>query len=575
MFQYVKHVFYLVESIDYETVTLYSKPVDENEYKNTHTGGEGKMKAKVMDGMQRFSKAMFIPVLILPIAGILIALGNLLTNQRLLEVIPFLNNPITTGFGTILTGSLVSILGNLGLIFCVGITVGLANKEKAVAGFTALLGYLVFVNAMNKFMQLSGVLYEGETLQGTGQTLVLGVQILDMGVFLGLILGIITAMVHNKFIDTEFNGAFQIYGGSRFVFIVLIPVVVLLSIALTFIWPYFQTGINKLGTLINHSGSFGIFLYGALERLLIPTGLHHLIYTPFLYTELGGSAEVGGKVFEGARNIYYAEIADPSVKELSPSVVWDARGISKMFGLIGACLAMYHTAKPENKAKVKAILIPAAVTSFIAGVTEPIEFSFMFVAPLLFVVHACLSGLAMVTFHLFDVRAIGPNGMIDFLLFNLPLGIQKTHWPMYILIGLIFFVIYYVVFRFLIVKFNFKTIGREDEGNETKLYSKNDYKAKKSAGTAGTPVPQGNDGIATVIVDALGGASNINTVTNCYTRLRLTLEHPERVNEDVLKKETGASGVIIKDKNVQVVYGLQVTNIRKAVDSYLGLSTNE
>ncbi|WP_284035812.1 PTS transporter subunit EIIC [Neobacillus sp. 114] len=533
------------------------------------------MKAKVMDGMQRFSKAMFIPVLILPIAGILIALGNLLTNQRLLEVIPFLNNPITTGFGTILTGSLVSILGNLGLIFCVGITVGLANKEKAVAGFTALLGYLVFVNAMNKFMQLSGVLYEGETLQGTGQTLVLGVQILDMGVFLGLILGIITAMVHNKFIDTEFNGAFQIYGGSRFVFIVLIPVVVLLSIALTFIWPYFQTGINKLGTLINHSGSFGIFLYGALERLLIPTGLHHLIYTPFLYTELGGSAEVGGKVFEGARNIYYAEIADPSVKELSPSVVWDARGISKMFGLIGACLAMYHTAKPENKAKVKAILIPAAVTSFIAGVTEPIEFSFMFVAPLLFVVHACLSGLAMVTFHLFDVRAIGPNGMIDFLLFNLPLGIQKTHWPMYILIGLIFFVIYYVVFRFLIVKFNFKTIGREDEGNETKLYSKNDYKAKKSAGTAGTPVPQGNDGIATVIVDALGGASNINTVTNCYTRLRLTLEHPERVNEDVLKKETGASGVIIKDKNVQVVYGLQVTNIRKAVDSYLGLSTNE
>lgn len=280
------------------------------------------MKAKVMDGMQRFSKAMFIPVLILPIAGILIALGNLLTNQRLLEVIPFLNNPITTGFGTILTGSLVSILGNLGLIFCVGITVGLANKEKAVAGFTALLGYLVFVNAMNKFMQLSGVLYEGETLQGTGQTLVLGVQILDMGVFLGLILGIITAMVHNKFIDTEFNGAFQIYGGSRFVFIVLIPVVVLLSIALTFIWPYFQTGINKLGTLINHSGSFGIFLYGALERLLIPTGLHHLIYTPFLYTELGGSAEVGGKIFEGARNIYYAEIADPSVKELSPSVVW-------------------------------------------------------------------------------------------------------------------------------------------------------------------------------------------------------------------------------------------------------------
>lgn len=521
--------------------------------------------------MQRFSKAMFIPVLILPIAGILIALGNLLTNARLMEVMPFLDNPITTGFGTILTGSLVSILGNLGLIFCVGIAVGLANKEKAFAGFTALLGYLVFVNAMNKFMGLSGVLFEGESLQGTGQTLVLGVQILDMGVFLGLILGAITAMVHNKFIDKEFKGAFQIYGGSRFVFIVLIPVVVLLSIALTYIWPFFQSGINQLGTLINHSGSFGIFLYGALERLLIPTGLHHLVYTPFLYTSLGGVVDVGGQVYEGARNIYYAEIADPAVKVLSESVIWDARGISKMFGLIGACLAMYHCAKPENKRKVKAILIPAAVTSMIAGVTEPIEFSFMFVAPLLFVVHAALSGLSMVTLNLLDVRAIGPNGMIDFLLFNLPLGIEKTHWPMYILVGLIYFGIYYLVFRFLITKFNFKTVGREDAGEETKLYSKKDYNEKK----AGVSNPEAEDDIAGVIVGALGGASNINTVTNCYTRLRLTLDNPEAVDEDVLKLQTGASGVIIRDKNVQVVYGLQVTSIRKAVDSYLGFSANE
>ncbi|QKE74510.1 PTS transporter subunit EIIC [Arthrobacter citreus] len=300
-----------------------------------------------------------------------------------------------------------------------------------------------------------------------------------------------------------------------------------------------------------------------------------VVYTPFLYTSLGGAEEVGGKVLEGARNIYYAEIIDPQVKELSPSVVWDARGISKMFGLIGACLAMYHTAKPENKAKARAILIPAAITSFIAGVTEPIEFSFMFVAPLLFVVHAVLSGLAMVTFHLFDVRAIGPNGMIDFLLFNVPLGVGKTHWPTYILIGLIFFVIYYVVFRFLITKFNFKTIGREDEGVETKLYTKKDYKEKQSQGKAETAAAQGNDGIASVIVNALGGASNITTVTNCYTRLRLTLDHPEKVNEEILKRETGANGVIISDKNVQVVYGLQVNNIRKAVDEYLGLSANE
>ncbi|MCX2839882.1 PTS transporter subunit EIIC, partial [Salinimicrobium sp. MT39] len=308
---------------------------------------------------------------------------------------------------------------------------------------------------------------------------------------------------------------------------------------------------------------------------LIPTGLHHLIYTPFLYTSLGGAVEVGGQLYEGARNIYYAEIADPTVKVLSESVIWDARGISKMFGLLGACLAMYHTAKPENKGKVKAILIPAAVTSFIAGVTEPIEFSFMFVAPLLFVVHAGLSGLSFVVLNLFDVRAIGPNGMIDFLLFNLPLGIEKTSWPMYIVVGLMFFVAYYVIFRFLITKFKFKTIGREDEGNETKLYSKKEYNESKTKDKQETPAAQGDDGLAGVIVNALGGAENIQTVTNCYTRLRLTVDKPELVDEAVLKGQTGANGVIIKDKNVQVVYGLQVTSVRKAVDNYLGLEGTE
>lgn len=311
------------------------------------------MKEKVMDALQRFSKAMFIPVLILPIAGILIAVGNLFTNARLLEMVPFLNNPVTTGFGSILSGSLVAILNNLGLIFCVGVAVGLADKKKSEAGFTALLGFLVFINAMNKFMGLAGILFTGDSLRGTGQAMVLGVQILDMGVFLGIILGIATATVHNRFCEIEFNNAFQIYGGSRFVFIVLIPVVVLLAVALTYVWPFVQAGISGLGGFINRSGNFGIFLYGALERLLIPTGLHHLVYTPFLYTSLGGVETIGGQVLEGARNIYYAEMADPAIAVLSQSVVWDARGISKMFGLIGACLAMYHTARKENRKKSK------------------------------------------------------------------------------------------------------------------------------------------------------------------------------------------------------------------------------
>ena len=514
------------------------------------------MKDKVMDALQRFSKAMFIPVLILPIAGILIAVGNLFTNVRLQAVLPFLNNPVTIGFGTLLSGSLNAILGNLGVIFCVGLSVGLANKKKSEAGFISLLAFLVFLNAMNKFMNMRGMLVEG-SLSGTGQAMVLGVQVLDMGVFIGLLLGIVVAYIHNRFCETEFNNAFQIYGGTRFVFIVLIPVMVVLAVLFTFVWPYAQAGINALGGFIRSAGNFGVvismvlalfwpvvqtginnfgiwianssetspvlapFIYGTLERLLIPTGLHHLVYTPFLYTSLGGTATVGGQVLEGARNIYYAEIADPSVAVLSQSVIWDARGISKMFGLIGACLAMYQTARPENREKIKPVLITAAVTSFIAGVTEPIEFSFLFVAPILFVVHAVLAGSSFVVLNLLGCRAIGPNGFIDFLLYNLPLGIGKTRWPIYIAVGVLYFVLYYVIFRVLIVKLNLHTLGREAEGMEMKLHSKSEYKAKVAAenGTAAAPAAD-NTVDAAVIVEALGGKDNILKVTNCPSAYR-------------------------------------------------------
>lgn len=540
---------------------------------------ENKLKNKLLNGLQRFSRAMFIPVLILPIAGILIAIGNLFTNPGLLELFPAMDHPALTGFGTILSNALVSILNNLGLVFGVGIAVGLADKKRAEAGFNALLAYLVFIYAMNTFLELNGLLVDPEALQGTGQVMVLGVQILDMGVFLGILLGILTASVHNRFADIEFDNAFQIYGGSRFVFIVLIPVIVLFAILSSYIWPAIQGWINSLGGFINQSGNFGLFIYGMLERLLIPTGLHHLVYTPFLYTSLGGVQEVGGQVFEGARNIYYAEMADPTVQVLSNSVIWDARGISKMFGLIGACLAMYQTAKPENKRKAKAILIPAVFTSFIAGVTEPIEFSFMFIAPLLFVLHSILSGLSMVALNLLNVRAIGPNGFIDFLLYNVPLGIEKTRWPLYLLVGIFFFVLYYVVFRLTITKFDLKTIGREASSEETRLYSKQDYEEKKRSTEEPTPdqsQPAGQElGLAPTIVAALGGDENIQTITNCYSRLRLTVANPDVVNQEILKNETGASGVMINDENVQVVYGLQVNKIRKAVDEYLGRDSSE
>ncbi|GAA0742643.1 PTS transporter subunit EIIC [Clostridium oceanicum] len=526
------------------------------------------MKEKILNQLQKFSKGMFVPVLILPIAGIIIAIGNILTNAKLAEYLPFLKNPMIYGLGKMLSGSLVSILVNLGIIFCVGLAVGLSKKKKAEAGFTSLLVFLVFINAMNIFLDITNRLAPKDALRGTGQTMVLGVQVLDMGVFLGIILGIVVAYVHNRFCEKEFNGALQIYGGSRLVFIILIPIAVLLAIVFSYLWPSVQYGISSLGNFIRGAGNFGVFMYGTLERLLIPTGLHHLVYTPFLYSPLGGVAEIGGKVFEGARNIYFAEMADPNVLRLSASVIWDARGLSKMFGLIGACLAMYHTALPENKRKIKAILIPAAVTSILAGVTEPIEFSFMFVAPILFFIHAVLSGLGMVVLNVLGIRAIGPNGFIDFLLYNLPLGIDKTSWPMFILVGIGQFVVYYFVFRFLITKFKLKTPGREKKGN-TKLYTKKDYKEKAKGNKKSE-----NSNFAPIIVEGLGGKDNILKVDNCYTRLRLVLKDSSLVKEELLKDETAANGVVIKGENVQVIYGLKVTSVRKSVDEYLGIESN-
>ncbi|NRZ89770.1 PTS system maltose and glucose-specific IIC component [Clostridium beijerinckii] len=378
------------------------------------------------------------------------------------------------------------------------------------------------------------------------------------------------AYFHNKYCKKEFNGAFQIYGGSRLVFLILIPVVVVLAVILSYVWPSVQWGISSLGYYIQKSGNFGVFMYGTLERLLIPTGLHHLVYTPFLYSQLGGIETIGGKAIEGARNIYFAQIADPSIKVLSSTVIWDARGLSKMFGLVGACLALYHTADADKKKKARAILIPAAVTSIIAGVTEPIEFSFLFTAPILFGVHAVLSGLGMVALNILNVRAIAPNGFIDFLLYNLPLGIEKTGWPMFILVGVAQFAVYYVIFRFLIVKLNLKTTGREDSNEEVKLYTKQDYKDKVTGdqGSEDRESTSGNE--ALVIIEALGGKENIKKVDNCFTRLRLILDDTSKVDEATLKG-TGATGVVKKGENVQVIYGLHVTRIRSIVDEALGI----
>lgn len=523
-----------------------------------------KTKDKFMSSMQNFARAMFMPVLILPIVGLLIAVANLFTNASLMEKLPFLNNPVTIGFGTILSGCMQPILGNLGLVFAVGVSIGLAKEKKQDAGFISVLTMLVFLNAMNKFMKIQGLLAPADALRGTGQSVILGVQVLEMGAFLGIILGLTVAYVHNRFINTEFKGAFQIYGGARFVFIVMIPVTILLAIICTYVWPPIQHVISVFGSVIGNSGNLGYFLFGASERLLIPVGLHNVLNPMILYTSLGGSTTIDGQLMEGARNITLAELASPNVSVISQAAIFECRGVTKIFGLAGAALAMYHCARLENKQRVKAILVPVMLTSCIAGITEPIEFSFLFVAPLLYVTHAILSGLGLVLANVLGARTIAYNGIIDFILYNVPVGIQKTHWPMFLLAGIVMFVVYYVVFVFLIKTFDQHTLGREVEGADMKLYSKKEYREKQAKEKKEEPIN------AALIVKALGGRDNLTEVDNCFTRLRLKVKDTSLVDKDVLTGQTGASGVMIKGEVVQVIYGLKINSVRAAINQELG-----
>lgn len=522
---------------------------------------------QAVNALQNFGKSLYAPVLILPIVGLFIALGNLFGNGNLAGYLPFLAHPLVQDFGQLISKSAVAILANLALIFAVGIPIGLAKRDKGYAALIGLVVFIIFINAMNITLELQGKLVNSDVLRASGQSRVLGVQVLEMGVFAGILTGAISGYLYNLFSGIQFNGVMAIYSGHCFVAIIGIPLSIALGFTMCYLWPFAQHAITAMAFGIHGAGAAGVAIYGFLERILIPTGLHHLVYTPFLYTELGGTREVCGTLYQGARNIYFAEMACHSVAQLSPTAVWDARGISKMFGLTAAAAAMYLTAKPERKNAAKAILIPAAFTSFLLGVTEPLEFSFLFVAPMLFGVHAVLTGIGMMLFYLLGVHAIGANGAIDFILYNLPLGIAKSDWPMYIVVGLIMAALYFTIFRFLILRFDMKTPGREDDEVDTRLYSKEDYQGKNDR-PARAEAEKDSSILGLNIIAGLGGKQNIDVIDNCYTRLRVTLKDINTINEQQLK-DTGAKGVIRQGNNVQVVYGLHVKKMREAVETAL------
>lgn len=524
------------------------------------------MKEKVVNGMQIFARAIVIPVMFLPIVGIIIALSSILSNPTIVGDSSSLIN-----VGKYIASGLWPIMGNLGILFCVGISMGIAKDKKAEAALVAVLAFLIFLGANNEWLTLTGKLVQYKTtsdLYGTGQTVILGFQVIDMGVFLGIILGVIVALVHNKFCNKEFPGAFAFYGNTKLVLLVLVPTLLVLAIGLSYVWPVIAIGISSLTGFINVSGYFGVFLYGFLNRVLIPTGLHHLIWTPFSYSNIGGTLTVNGTTYFGAYNIFLAQLSDPSIKLFDPSSRYLQYGMVKMFGLVGAALAFYKTAKPENKAKLESILIPAVATAVLVGITEPLEFTFLFVSPLLWVVYSVFDGIFQTIVVALGARTYAAGGIIDFLTYNLPAGIGRTRWPISIAVGAVELVTFFFLFKFLITKFKLKTPGREDD--EVKLYSKKDYKDKvNNSSSEEVAVGKTNTSdLGAVIVEALGGKENIETVDNCFSRLRVKITDTDKVDEPTLKG-TGAMGVIKNGNNIQVIYGPKVNGVRNAVDKYI------
>ena len=515
-------------------------------------------KKNIKSFLSEFSKGILVPVFTLPIIGLLLAVGILFTNPSL----PLSNITILKNLGTIITKSLLSIFINLSPIFCVGIAAGMAKSKKGVAALNSLILFFVFLYSMNSFLGIKELLVDGN-LRGTGQANILGIQVLDMGVFLGMVVGILTAVLHNYFIDKEFSGTMRMYGGANLGLFIGIPLIILLSVFFSYTWPAIQGGIHKITTVIMATGVFGVGLYGFLERILIPTGLHHLLWVPIEFSSISGAAVVDGKTLEGVRNIAMAELTSPNIKHLSHGAVYLTKAMSKMFGLVGAALAIYKCSDKENKAKVKSILIPAVIASVFAGITEPLEFSFLFLAPVLFLVHSLLTGLGMAIVALFDIRVIAVSGGIEFLAMMLPAG-SKADTLKFVIVGLGELIVYYFIFKFLIEKFNLKTPGRNSNDN-LKLHLREEYNESKTLSK-----DQRNEGTAELIIEGLGGKENIADLTNCFSRLRVKVKDMNKIDMAILEK-TNHSGTVIQEYGIQIIYGLQVQKIKNVVDKKLGI----
>lgn len=529
------------------------------------------MKDKIFGVLQRIGRSFMLPIALLPVAGLLLGLGSSLTNTAMLEAYHLTNilgpgtvfNMIFTVFAE--AGNV--IFNNLPLLFAMGVSIGMAKQEKEVAALASVVAFFIMHASISAMITINGG--TGNMLNGSTAN-VLGITSLQMGVFGGIIVGLGVAALHNKFYKIELPQVLSFFGGTRFVPIISALVFVIVGILMYFIWPVVQQGIFAVGDLVMKSGYAGTWVYGFMERLLIPFGLHHVFYLPFWQTAVGGTMEVNGQLIEGAQNIFFAQLADPGTTEFSVEATRFMSGKFPLmiFGLPGAALAMYTTAKSENKKKVAGLLFSAALTSMLTGITEPLEFTFLFVAPVLYGIHCVFAGLAYMLMHICNV-GVGmtfSGGLIDLTLFGILQGNAKTHWVWVLIVGVGYFIVYYFLFAFLIRKFDWKTPGRDDS-EEIKLYRRSDVDAKKKGVKNGNG-EKAEDELSAAITAGLGGKKNISDVDCCATRLRCTVFDSAKVNEGILKS-TGASGVIKKGNGIQVIYGPRVSVIKSNLQEYL------
>ncbi len=545
------------------------------------------MKDKIFGVLQRVGRSFMLPIAILPVAGLLLGVGSSFTNATMIETYGL---QAILGDGTVLHALLTImskagsvIFDNLPLIFAVGVAIGMAKKEKEVAALAAMISFFVMHVSINAMLVLRGdVLADGtiaeHVLSGT-VTGVCGIQTLQMGVFGGIIVGLGVAALHNRFYKIQLPNALSFFGGSRFVPIISTITYVGVGIVMYFVWPVVQDGIYALGGLVTGTGYFGTLIFGIIKRALIPFGLHHVFYLPFWQTAVGGTMEVAGQLVQGGQNIFFAQLADPSTVHFSADATryFSGEFIFMIFGLPGAALAMYRCAKPEKKKQAGGLLLSAALACMLTGITEPLEFSFLFVAPILFVVQVVLAGAAYMIAHILNI-AVGltfSGGLLDLFLFGILQGNEKTSWMLIIPAGIIYFILYYVIFTVLIKKLNLKTPGREDDDAETKLFTKADYQAKQgAAGSAAGAGAGSGDEKSLLITRGLGGKKNISDVDCCATRLRCTVVKPELVNEDILRA-TSPSGIIRKGQGIQIIYGPSVAVIKSNLEDYLETAPNE